>query len=53
MKLLIVGNNMRLAERIKRQLSKEFLIDLAHDKIEALDKLTAIDYAVTLFDPSM
>lgn len=53
MKLLIVGNNTRLAERIKQQLKKEFLIDVALDTTEALEKLTSIDYAVALFDPSV
>ncbi|HRQ86706.1 MAG TPA: response regulator transcription factor [Candidatus Saccharibacteria bacterium] len=53
MKLLIVGSNERLAERIKRHVGKEFLVDIVPSTNDVLEKLTNIDYAVTIFDTSI
>lgn len=50
MKLLLVEDNERLVGRIKQQLEKSYLIDVASTGEEALEKIQKIDYTVILLD---
>ena len=50
MKLLLVEDNKRLAERIKSQLSKLYLIDVVHTGQEAFDRINQCDYSVIILD---
>ncbi len=50
MKLLLVEDNERLVERIKQQLTKSYLVDVAMSGSEALEKIRTIDYTVILLD---
>lgn len=50
MKLLLIEDNIRLAERIKSQLAKLYLIDAIHTGKEALDKVNQCDYSVIILD---
>lgn len=50
MKLLLVEDNHRLAERIKNQLSKLYLVDTIHTGRETLDKARQYDYSVIILD---
>lgn len=50
MKLLVVEDNERLVERIRRQLGAHYLIDAVSSGVEALEKTSAINYAVILLD---
>lgn len=50
MKLLLVEDNERLIERIKRQLGKQYVIDAVSNGAEALEKITTINYAVIMLD---
>ena len=50
MKLLIVEDNLRLAERIQQRLRKTYTIDLVASGAEAIDKAQTIDYGVIVLD---
>jgi DNA-binding response OmpR family regulator len=50
MKLLLVEDNQRLAERISYHLRKLYIVDVAESGEEALDKVTHIEYGVILLD---
>lgn len=50
MKLLVVDDNKRLAERVKQQLVKSYLVDVAHTGEEALEYALNMDYAVITLD---
>jgi len=50
MKLLIIDDNTRLAERIKHHLGKQYVIDIVHNGAEALGMVRRNDYAVILLD---
>lgn len=50
MKVLVVEDNTVLSDRIKRQLSKQYLVDIVHTGAEALEKVKDIEYAVIVLD---
>lgn len=50
MKLLVVEDNARLADRIQRKLNKLYLLDFASSGHEALVQLTDIEYGVIILD---
>jgi DNA-binding response OmpR family regulator len=50
MKLLLVEDNQRLAERISYHLRKSYVIDIAVNGEEALDKVKVVEYGVILLD---
>jgi DNA-binding response OmpR family regulator len=50
MKLLIVEDNVRLAERLAYKLEKEFTLDVVHSGEDALEHLRTTEYSVILLD---
>lgn len=50
MKLLIIEDSQRLAERIKDHLSKQYLVDVVHTGDEGLEQSLHADYAVVILD---
>jgi DNA-binding response OmpR family regulator len=50
MKLLIIEDNQRLADRIKERLDKFHLVDVANTGEEGLQRALSVDYAVILLD---
>jgi len=50
MKLLVVEDNPRLADRIQRKLRKSYMLDFASTGHEALIQLADIEYGVILLD---
>lgn len=50
MKLLIVEDNVRLAERLAYKLEKEFTLDIVHTGEDALEMLRTNSYSVILLD---
>lgn len=50
MKILVVEDNPRLADRIQRKLRKSYVIDFVSTGHEALVQLTDIEYSVILLD---
>ncbi|MFZ2126557.1 MAG: response regulator transcription factor [Candidatus Microsaccharimonas sp.] len=50
MKILVVEDNPRLADRIQRKLQKTYLIDFVNTGHEALVQLADIEYGVILLD---
>ena len=50
MKLLIVEDNQRLADRIKERLDKHHLVDVANTGEEGLQRALSVDYAVIVLD---
>lgn len=50
MKLLLVEDNQRLAERISYHLGSQYIIDTVSSGEEALEKIQYIDYGVILLD---
>ena len=50
MKLLLVEDNERLAERISYHLRKSYIVDVVETGEEALEKVTLIQYGVILLD---
>jgi len=50
MKLLVVDDNKRLADRVKQQLVKNYLVDVAHTGEQALEYVLHTDYAVITLD---
>jgi len=50
MKLLVIEDNPRLAERIKDRLSRRHLVDIANTGEEGLQRATTGNYAVILLD---
>lgn len=50
MKLLIIEDNQRLAQKIKRQFSKQHVVDLARTGIEGEQRALESEYAVILLD---
>jgi DNA-binding response OmpR family regulator len=50
MKLLVVDDNKRLADRVKQQLVKTYLVDVAHTGEQALECVLHMDYAVITLD---
>jgi two-component system, OmpR family, response regulator len=50
MKLLVVDDNKRLAERVRQQLVKNYLVDVAHTGEQALEYALHMDYAVITLD---
>ncbi|OYW86267.1 hypothetical protein B7Z17_00770 [Candidatus Saccharibacteria bacterium 32-49-10] len=50
MKVLLVDDNIRMAERIAYHLSRDFAFDSAESAEEALDKVDQSDYAVIVLD---
>ena len=50
MKLLLVEDNQRLAERISYHLRKSYVVDIVESGEDALEKVTAIEYGVILLD---
>lgn len=50
MKLLVVEDNARLADRIQRKLDKTYLLDFASSGHEALMQVSDIDYGVIILD---
>ena len=53
MKILFIDDNKRLADRVKNQLSKLCLIDVAFSGQEGLDKAAASQYSVIVLDLSL
>jgi len=50
MKILVVEDNPRLAERIGYHLAKQYTVDIAETGQEALDKASLIKYSVIVLD---
>lgn len=50
MKILLIEDNLRLAERIKYYLGKEFIVDVAHTGEEGKAKALSTFYAAILLD---
>jgi len=50
MKLLLVEDNQRLAERISYHLRKSYIVDVVDNGEEALEKVNLIQYGVILLD---
>jgi len=50
MKLLLVEDNQRLAERISYHLRKVFIVDVVQSGEDALEKVMSIEYGVILLD---
>lgn len=50
MKLLLVEDNQRLAERISYHLRKSYVIDVVENGEDALEKVKSIEYGVILLD---
>ncbi len=50
MKLLIIEDSQRLAERIKDSLSKQYIVDIVNTGEEGLRKATQMDYGVIILD---
>lgn len=50
MKLLLVEDNQRLAERISYHLRKSYVVDVVENGEDALDKVKSIEYGVILLD---
>ena len=50
MKLLLIEDNVRLAERITYHLRKSYIVDVVESGEEALDKIQSIEYGVILLD---
>jgi len=50
MKLLIVEDNYRLAERIKLLLGKSFVVDVTHTGTEGLSRALSVEYSVMVLD---
>lgn len=50
MKLLLVEDNKRLAERISYHLKKHYIVDVVESGEEALERVTSIHYGVILLD---
>ncbi|HEX6258880.1 MAG TPA: response regulator transcription factor [Candidatus Saccharimonadales bacterium] len=50
MKLLIIEDNQRLAERIKQLLGKNFVVDAVQNGTDGISKATSIDYSVIILD---
>ena len=53
MKLLLVEDNSRLAERISYHLRKSYTVDIVSSGEEALEKVVEIEYGVILLDLSL
>lgn len=50
MKLLLIEDNPRLAERISYHLRKSYVLDMVHTGQDALDKVQTIEYGVIVLD---
>lgn len=50
MKLLVVEDNKLLADRIKRHLKNDYIIDIVHTGNDALEKVKDITYTVIIVD---
>ncbi|HEY8992298.1 MAG TPA: response regulator transcription factor [Candidatus Microsaccharimonas sp.] len=50
MKLLLVEDNQRLAERISYHLRKSYIVDVVESGEDALEKVQSIEYGVILLD---
>jgi DNA-binding response OmpR family regulator len=50
MKLLLVEDNQRLAERISYHLGKSYVIDVVESGEDALERIRSINYGVILLD---
>lgn len=50
MKLLLVEDNQRLAERITYHLRKSYIVDVVENGEDALEKVKSIEYGVILLD---
>lgn len=50
MKILVVEDNERLAERIKQQLGRHYIVDAVHTGVEAIERLAEIEYGVIVLD---
>lgn len=50
MKILVIEDNPRLSERIRQQLQKWYLVDLANSGDDALRKLASNTYDLTILD---
>lgn len=53
MKLLIIEDNRSVAQALRRQLSHEYIVELAYSAESGLQKLQANTYAVVLLDLSL
>ncbi|RWZ78880.1 MAG: response regulator transcription factor [Candidatus Microsaccharimonas sossegonensis] len=50
MKILLVEDNQRLAERISYHLRKMYVVDVVENGEDALEKIKLIEYGVILLD---
>jgi DNA-binding response OmpR family regulator len=50
MKVLLIEDNERLAERIQFKLRTTFIIDSVHTAAEALDQIEQVDYGIIVLD---
>lgn len=50
MKLLVVEDNSRLAERLTHRLHQHFTVDIAHNGSDTLEKIARTKYSVILLD---
>lgn len=50
MKVLLVEDNVRLAERISYKLRDSFIVDVSYNGLDALERIGRIDYAVIILD---
>lgn len=50
MKILVIEDSQRLAERIKNYLGKQFIVDLAHTGEDGLHHAATIQYTVIILD---
>lgn len=50
MKILLIEDNARLAERISYKLRNEFVVDVTHSGAEAINLAGAVDYDVLVLD---
>lgn len=50
MKILLVEDNVRLAERMKEKLEKDFIVDIVHTAEDSLEQAVKVDYSVIILD---
>ena len=50
MKLLIVEDNPRLSDRVKRRLGKKYSIDIAETGTEAIQKVNKFEYDLIVLE---
>ncbi len=50
MKILLVEDNIRLADRVREKLEKDFTVDIVHSAEAAIEKNSTVEYEVIILD---